>query len=240
MVGHISDKVKRNLRELMIAVATRDTKRLLKVYQDMDILLPGSDLTRIEQATIEVFNYIWGKTVQEMVRLSMAEKIEFATKYRDLMLTMPMQVPQDFIYLVRAVGILSGMCTGLDPNFNFWEPLSTYAQKLLTDQTQDNNLNFWLQEALSLGQSIISLPGKVQSLIEIVEQGEVQTRITATDEFRADLRRLERAITSTGTGVIFASLLIASTLLYINDERLPALIGYGLSAFVFLLYLIRK
>mgnify|MGYP000178212688 CR=1 FL=1 len=240
MVGHISDQVKRNLRELMIAVATRDIKRLIKVYQDMDILLPGTDLNRIEQAVTEVFNHVWGKTVPEMARLSMAEKMEFATKYRDLMIAVPMQVPQDFIYLVRAVSILSGMCTGLDPAFNFWEPLSTYAQKLLTDQSQGNNLNFWLQEALSLGQSLISLPGKVQNLIETVQQGEVQTRITAAEEFRADLRRLEKAISSVGTGLIFASLLISSTLLYVSDERLPALIGYGLSTLALLIYLIRQ
>lgn len=106
MVGRITDQVKRGLRELLIAVGTRDSKRVLKAYQALGVLLPSADLSRIEEAQAEVMDYAWGKSTTELMQMSRSDMHDFALKYRDLLYKMPFQVPQDFIYLARAVGML--------------------------------------------------------------------------------------------------------------------------------------
>ncbi len=39
------------------------------------------------------------------------------------MYTMPFQFPQNLLMLGRTVAIFSGMCTGLNPDFNLWAQL---------------------------------------------------------------------------------------------------------------------
>ena len=70
----------------------------------------------------------------ELQQTDMGEMVEFAYRFRDLLYDLPFQIPQDIIFLGRAVGILSGMCTGLSADFNVWEALAPYAKKLLADE----------------------------------------------------------------------------------------------------------
>ncbi len=53
-------------------------------------------------------------------------------RFSDLLFALPFQVPQDFLYLTRCVGILSGLCTGLDPNFDPWHEVAPFAQSTTT------------------------------------------------------------------------------------------------------------
>ncbi|MGB7876406.1 MAG: AarF/UbiB family protein, partial [Anaerolineales bacterium] len=134
MVARVPESVRDSLRELVIAVGTRDAKRVIKAYQMLDMLLPGADLKLIEQAEAQVFDRFWGMSMKEIRGISSDEIREFAHQYRDLMLSMPFQVPQNLLYLARTVAILSGMCTGLDPDFNLWLQLAPYARKLVEEE----------------------------------------------------------------------------------------------------------
>ena len=58
---------------------------------------------------------IWGRSLQEMARPSADEIKELGSEFKDLLRDFPFQVPQDFIYLGRAVGMLSGLTSQLHP-----------------------------------------------------------------------------------------------------------------------------
>ncbi len=239
MVGRITDQVKAGLREALIAVGTRDTKRVLKAYQMLGVLLPSADLSRIEEVEAEVMDIIWGKSVPELAQMPREEMHDFAVKYRDLLYEMPFQIPQDFIYLVRAVGILSGICTSLDPVFNPWAPIATYAEKLILREA-GGNLDQWVREALDIGQVAIGLPRQLESVLTKLERGAVRTQVSADEGLRSDLRRVETAINGTTRALVFASLLITSTWLFISGHDEPALVGYGLSGISWLFLALRK
>jgi predicted unusual protein kinase regulating ubiquinone biosynthesis (AarF/ABC1/UbiB family) len=51
------------------------------------------------------------------------------------------------IFLGRTVAILSGMCTGLDPDFNLWEELSPYARDFLSEEAGSEVMR-WLRETV--------------------------------------------------------------------------------------------
>ena len=108
-------------------------------------LLPSADLNLLERAEAKAFERFWGKNMSELQKISPQEVREFAGEFRELLYSMPFQIPHDIIFLGRAVGILSGMCTGLDPQFNVWEHLAPYAQKLIADEAK-NNGEFWMDE----------------------------------------------------------------------------------------------
>ncbi|MCP4514420.1 MAG: AarF/ABC1/UbiB kinase family protein, partial [Delftia sp.] len=111
MVGRITAETKKHLRDLAIGMGTRDPARVVRAYERMGFLLPGADLELIQSATARVFDRFWGISMGEIAQLDYDAMHELMHEFRDLLYAMPFQVPQDFIYLGRTFGILSGMAT---------------------------------------------------------------------------------------------------------------------------------
>jgi predicted unusual protein kinase regulating ubiquinone biosynthesis (AarF/ABC1/UbiB family) len=141
---------------------------------------------------------------------------------------MPFQVPQDLIYLGRAVGILSGMCTALDPEFNPWTALAPYAQRLAERELR-LNAGTVLDQLRRLGRQVLELPQLAEGVFRRAERGELQVRTTPDPESQRQQRRLQAAINQLAIGLVSASLVIAGTILVVNDERALGFAGYALA-----------
>jgi predicted unusual protein kinase regulating ubiquinone biosynthesis (AarF/ABC1/UbiB family) len=151
---------------------------------------------------------------------------------------MPFQVPQDFVFLARCVGILSGMCTGLDEEFNVWEHLAPFAQRLIAQEARQG-AEFWIEEAKTRLRTIISLPLKVDSLFARLERGDVAMR---TPELNRQVKQLERAIRQLVAALLFAVLLLGGLQLYLNGERGfgQVLFGGAILCLLWILFLSRR
>ena len=69
MIGHLTPAtVRAGLREAAIAVGTKDPARLVRAWQRLGGLLPGTDLALIERVEARVFERLWGKTMTELWR----------------------------------------------------------------------------------------------------------------------------------------------------------------------------
>ena len=209
MVARVPDSIKNSLRELVIAVGTRDASRVVKAYQMLDMLLPGADLKLIEQAEAQVFERFWGMSMKDMRNIDPNEIREFAHQYRDLMLSMPFQVPQNLIYLARTVAILSGMCTGLNPDFNIWEQLAPFARKLVEEETS-SGLEYWLDELGEILQTSLALPGQAS---RVLSQAEGSGLLIQAPQVSRDMRSLTRSVDRLTGSLIFAALLISGVML---------------------------
>ena len=262
MTAHLSPELASGLRETLLGLLTRDSKRLVTSYQRLGVLLPGADLKRIEAANEAVFNQVWGLNMTELMGMDYAVMRNIGREFSDLLFSMPFQVPQDFIYLGRAVGILSGMCTGLDPSFDPWRAIQPFARGLLTDEspggTQANDwrklLNwetvraFLTPEtvglAVSTGQDVLThsltLPARVDNALGKLERGELLIGVSPDEHFDRHLRRLERIASSIVMALVFGSLIIAASLLYITGAQGMALAGYILAGITLVGLLIRS
>ena len=132
MCGHVPEGSRSGLREAVIAMGMRDARRLVRAIQELGLLLPTEHMAELEAAAEDALSIVWGKTPKELASFSNDEMMRLAHKYRSLLFTLPFQIPQDFIYMGRAVGMLSGLCTALDPTFDPWQSVSESARKLLT------------------------------------------------------------------------------------------------------------
>lgn len=239
MVGHITDRVMAGLREALIAVGTRDSQRLLNAYKMLGVLLPSADLERIDEMGSEVLDMMWGKSIPEVAQMSHEEMRSFASRYTDLLYEMPFQIPQDFIYLGRAVGILSGICTLLDPAFNPWEPIATYTQKFVTREAR-GNIGALAKEALSLGSTALSLPQQAQAVLSKMQRGELGVKVDPSAQLHSEILLLEGAITGLTRSVVTAGLLISGALLYNGGETIMGLGAFGLAALAWISVALRR
>jgi predicted unusual protein kinase regulating ubiquinone biosynthesis (AarF/ABC1/UbiB family) len=212
MVGYLPDDVMQGLRELAIAIGTRDPDRAINAYQMLGVLLPGVDLDRLRQAEDAVFERLWGKSMRELIRIHPREMHQVAGQFRDLLYEMPFQLPSDLILLGRCVAILSGMCTGLNPGFNVFEGLAPFARYLLSEDGGD-----WLEAALKWlteqGAALATLPGRMDKVLSKVESGHLTVRAQAGPDLELRLKALTGAINRLVAAVVFAALLLVGALM---------------------------
>ena len=143
MVGRVPDNLRAGLREMTVGIGTRDAARMIRAFQLLDMLLPGADLKELERMEAQMFDLFWGRSMAELRQISHEDMLAFADRFRDVMYSMPFQLPHNLLLLGRMVAILSGMCTGLDPNFNLWNQFAPYAGKLMTEEG-GSNWRVWL------------------------------------------------------------------------------------------------
>jgi predicted unusual protein kinase regulating ubiquinone biosynthesis (AarF/ABC1/UbiB family) len=210
MTARVPDSVRDALREMLIGVGTKDAGRVVKAYQMLGMLLPGADLKLIEQAEAQVFDRFWGMSMSELRKTNPDEIRKFAHQYRDLIFSMPFQVPNNLIMLARTVAILSGMCTGLDPDFNLWNQLSPYARKLIEKEAA-KGIADWLDELGSVLQTLVALPSQASRVFAQAERGDLNVQVP---QVVREVRLLTRSVDRLTGGLIFIGLLIGGVMLY--------------------------
>ena len=151
----------------------------------------------------------------------------FMSQFRDLMFEMPFQVPQDYIYLFRAAGILSGMCSSLDPHINYWTLVEPYARKLLEEQVA-GGLRQVLPKLTDLLGLLARLPAEADRVLSKALASELEIKMSPTRELQQDLRGLTNAINRLLWGVLFAALMGAGVMLLVNGFH-----ALGIAALVF-------
>jgi len=218
MVGHVLPNARAGLRELAIGLGTKDPQRMVKAYQLLNVLLPHADLDLLARAEAKVFEQFWGKSMEELKEISFEEMHEFAKEFRELVFSMPFQVPQDLIFLIRTVAILAGICTGLDASFNFWQSLAPYAQQLLAEES-GSNWQFWLGEMGSFAQTLIALPGQMDRVLGQVAADGLFVR---NPSLNSQVLRVETGVRMLVSAVLFMAFLTNGVWLYLEQEVLFA------------------
>lgn len=233
MVGRMRPEIRVGLREMLIGVGLQDASRVVKAYQILGILLPGADVALLEKAEAAMFQRFWGKGMDELTHIKMDEIHEFAYEFRDILFNMPFQLPQDLIFLGRAVGILSGMCTGLDPQINVFEHLSPFTQKIIKEEAQ-HDLGYWVKEAGDLARKLITLPTRADALISRMERGELNVR---DPQLAENVKKLQKTVSKAVGGIIFAAFLLASIQVSTSGQEVLTWI-FRISAIIAVLWMI--
>ena len=217
MVGHLTERLLAGLREVLIAIGTQDSSRLVKAYQQLDVLLPGADTESIQKASAEAFSRFWGRTAPELASMGREEIAQFVHDFEDVLYDMPFQVPENFILLGRCVSILSGICSGLDQGFNIWQQVVPYAQKLVDNQ--GGGLKLILSELGDILRIAISLPRRGDDLITRLEQGKLSIQ---TPDLKSQMARVNISLHRLTSSVLFAALFMGGVQLYLAGHTIPA------------------
>jgi predicted unusual protein kinase regulating ubiquinone biosynthesis (AarF/ABC1/UbiB family) len=234
MIARVPAGVRDALREMLIGVGTKDAARVVKSYQQLGMLLPGADLKLIEQAEAQVFDRFWGMSMSELRKTNPDELKKFAHQYRDLIFSMPFQVPNDLIMLARTVAILSGMCTGLEPDFNLWNQIAPYARKLIENEAT-KGISEWLEELGSLLQNLIALPSQAS---RVLAQTEGAGLMVQSPQMSREVRSLTRSVDRLTGGLIFVGLLIGGVMFYNAGNIMygQGMLGAALIALLWVLF----
>lgn len=218
MMGSVPDTLRGSLRALVIASAQRDGAGMVKAMNSAGVLLPTADTAELERVVSEVFARFGGMGFAELREVDEREFREFAMEFSDVLLTLPFQLPEDFLLVMRAVSLTSGVCSSLDPAYNVWDTVEPYAQRLLRSETGDF-VGDLAREATQIAGVAWRLPKRVDSVLSRLEDGNLPV---AAPRLEATVTRLERTARRLVSALLFAALLLAGALVHPDSEGLGA------------------
>ncbi len=234
MVAVIPERLRGALREYAIALGTRDAERIVRSYVAAGVLLPGADLRRLEEIHEELFQRFWGVRIGDLRATAFSEAEYFFRQYRDVLYELPFQLQVDLLFASRAVGLLAGLSTQLDPEFDPWAETLPFAQRLAAQELRRDWREI-LGEGLAQFQILLGLPRRVDSVLARAERGTLTIQSALAPEERKMIRRLERSIHRLSWTILAAGLVIAGVMLRANAPGAPwgwVLIGAGGLAFL--------
>lgn len=220
MVAVIPERLRGALREYAIGLGTRDASRVVHSYVAAGVLLPGADLRRLEEVHEALFERFWGVSIGNLRNVAFSEARYFLREYRDLLYEIPFQVQVDLLFASRAVGLLAGIATSLDPDFDPWAETLPFAQRLATEELRADWREL-LREGLTQLRTLLTLPQRVDAFLSRAERGTLVVQSSLSPEARKVIQRLERSIQKTAWMIIAAALLIAGVMLEANKPMDP-------------------
>jgi predicted unusual protein kinase regulating ubiquinone biosynthesis (AarF/ABC1/UbiB family) len=173
--------------------------------------------------------YTYDRTQRELTNMDV-DRIFDETEH--LVRDMPFQIPQDLIYLGRAVSMVSGIVTGLNPDINLFEETRPFANQMIERERRAVDWRELMQRELTgLGQIAATLPRQMDTYIKSANRGELQLRVDLT-RLERSMRRVERATTRLAGGVMAGALFVGGVFLRINAIVPEAYWAWGIAAVV--------
>ncbi|MEC5151705.1 AarF/UbiB family protein [Cryobacterium sp. GrIS_2_6] len=213
MMGEVPDALRRGLRNLLIAAASRNGKGMVDGIREVGVLLPSADTAELERALTALFARFGGMGFAELQEVDPREFRAFANEFGDVVRTLPVQLPENFLLIVRAMSLTSGMCSSLDPAFNIWNAVEPYSAQLI--RAEGGNLVQDLAKRTVAAAGLIArLPQRLDTLITRVEDGNLTVQTPRLERRLDSLERTGRRIIS---AVLFTALLIGGILLRADD-----------------------
>ncbi len=217
MMTTIPERLRQGLKEFAIGLGTRDARRIVDAYVTAGTLLPEADLERLVEAHEAILARFWGVRISQLKEVAFAEARHLAREYRDLLFEAPIQVQADMLFALRAVGILAGLCTALDPDFDPWAETLPFAERLLRDDSRRGVL----EELGEVARALVRAPAQLDRLLAHVERGGIAVTSSFSPEAQWRLQHLERAVDRLAWFVAASGLLVAGAVLQKEgDHRL--------------------
>ncbi|PVE19923.1 MULTISPECIES: ABC1 kinase family protein [unclassified Arthrobacter] len=213
MVGEVPLSTRNGLRKLLIAAASRDGKGLVAAISDVGVLVPSADTTELERAMTHLFSRFGGLGFAELREVDPREFLDFAVEFGDLVRSLPFQLPENFLLIIRAMSLTSGVASSLDARFNLWDSVEPYAAQLLRDE-RGNLVQDVAQQAIDAAGVALRLPRRLDSLVTRIEDGAIAV---ATPRLERRVAQLDRSFKRTASALVFGALLIAGALVRPDD-----------------------
>ncbi|MDD7835408.1 MULTISPECIES: ABC1 kinase family protein [Paenarthrobacter] len=213
MMGEVPTKTRAGLRKLLIAAASRDGKGLVAAISDIGVLMPSADTGELERAMTQLFARFGGMGFAELRDVDPREFRDFGAEFGSVIRSLPFQLPENFLLIIRAMSLTSGVCSSLDARFNLWDSVEPYAARLLRDE-RGNLLNDIASQTLDAATLAFRLPKRLDGLVTRLEEGSLQVSNRRLERQVARLIRLARAGVA---ALMFGGLLVAGAVVRGGD-----------------------
>jgi ubiquinone biosynthesis protein len=225
MVGRLTDELKFQLIDLILAILDRDVDRVMRhllFSSETSGEIPSQDLKRDVAEFIEDYYEV---PLQDLnAGRMLTDFIEILARYR-------IKFPSDLMLLAKALVTIEGIGRQLDPDFNMILHMKPFMQKLIHEKMSPGNLSRDLLRTVEAYAALArNFPNDIREFINRINR----------NKFKIDLehRGLEKLIVDLDKSsnrlsfsLVIGSLIIGSSLI-MQTSKGPLLLGFPILGFL--------
>ncbi|MGL5244329.1 MAG: ABC1 kinase family protein [Sarcina sp.] len=231
IVGELNNGLKKAMNRAIIAVALEDVDGLVSF-----ISIIGVKTGEVDESTLrDDCKFLLTKYTS--ISLSGIKISEFLNEVFEISSRNNIQLPKEFVSLIRATIILEGVLTHLNPNLEIMDIIVPFIKNKnrieLIDglKMDDVGLKFY-----KLALEGFKIPGKINELADSISKGRVKVKIEIK-EIKHMISQLNKMVNRLAFALVVGCMVIASSLvLKVNTGpiydglSLVGLVGYAVSA----------
>ena len=230
MVGRITDHNKKAVRKLIAGVIGSNAEEVSHALRALGFIKPVANLLRLQKAIALFLNALQDMRFEEIGNLQIDGLLE---ELREFIYSQPFQIPVHYTFLGRAVGTLSGIATGLDPNMNILAVIKPYAKQVLGEDFSPLQL-VW-QKTKNVIMAGVEIPPLLEQTLRDFCAGDVEVKVEMGPVLR-QLRFQETLANRLMWTILLAATGIGTSIVWSNgQESLAIVLLYIMGVFALLL-----
>jgi predicted unusual protein kinase regulating ubiquinone biosynthesis (AarF/ABC1/UbiB family) len=187
----VSEGMRRGMVSFLQGAMARDTTRIVGAMKEMGFISRRADPAVFERV-VEYFHdklraqvRVEGWALKDL-KFDPEDKLGALLDLRALNVSLAdlkdaFHIPKEWILLERALLLLLGVCTTLDPDLNPGPIIAPYVERFLLGEKRQ-----WSEMALDAGRetvlSVLSLPGQLQQVMSRALRGELDLRLANLED----------------------------------------------------------
>ena len=205
-VGYLTPQVRQVLGDLLLALAQQDADEMVHIIIRMGATGPDIDRDALRRAVQRLNARYYGASLESVpVPQFLDDIMTVAFKHR-------VRLPADLTLLARAVVVLEGVASGLDPSLQLTALVEPFVVQLMKERVSiKRTLLEGIQTLRQLEAVLHLLPRRVDILTEQLERGELTVGIDVRRLAHA-LRKLDAIANRLSFSIIVAGITVGSAL----------------------------
>lgn len=218
MAVTIPKRLRGPLRDYIVGVGTQDARMIVESYLDAGILLPDADVDRVEALTEALLERHTGSLLGQMKDVDLGAYMRLYADYSEVLYESPMQVQADLLFVMRSLGILSGLITRLAPRFDPAGRVVEFAGELVREELQPKP-----KRITAAIPRLLKLPGRLENVLTRVNHGQLSLRTRLAPESAGLVRSVRRAVDRLALTVVAVGLFVAGVVWHQGSSLSAAL-----------------
>jgi ubiquinone biosynthesis protein len=187
----VSENMRQGMLSFLQGAMARDTSRIVTAMKEMGFISRSAH-PQVFDRVVEYFHdrlrsqvRVEGWSLKDL-KFDSNDRLGALLDFRALNVSLAdlkdaFHIPKDWILLERALLLLLGVCTTLDPDLNPTPIIAPYVERFLLGEKRQ-----WSEVALEAGRetvvSALSLPGQLERVMSRALRGEIDLRVANLDE----------------------------------------------------------
>jgi len=184
--AEVSPEMRQGLIELIQGALSRDTQRIVHAMRTMGFIARGAD-DRVFDQVVEYFHERFQQEISldsfnlKDIKFDPEKGLENLADLRRMDISLRelsanFHVPKEWILLERALLLLMGLCTKLDPTMNPMAVIRPYLEHFVLGEEGDWS-TFVMDTTKDLVMGVTALPGDIRKFIRSAHNGEIKVKI---------------------------------------------------------------
>jgi ubiquinone biosynthesis protein len=228
MFGTIDAETREHLALLLLGVANRDANKIVRALVALEVMAPDLDRRRLRREIAMLVDTYLAVPLEALNLSAMLQEVLRMIRQHGL------QVPPDFLLLLRAISTAESIGSELDPAFNIMQHLQPFAEQLVLERYDPRYLLRKLgHTSEDVEDLLLLLPAALSQIMQKLQHGELHLGLEVQQLDRL-IHEFDTASNRLTLAIILAASIIGSALI-MQTQMPPLLLGYpifGMLGFV--------